>query len=71
MCTCFTFFFFFNKLECPSLNDPENGRVDAEGYNQGNVAEYICNNEYYLSGAKYRKCQNNYTWSLEPPTCKF
>ena len=58
---------------CPTLSNPENGRVTVNTRNVGSVATYTCNSGYTLFGAEMRMCAQDSGvigfWALQPPTC--
>ena len=59
--------------ECPILENPANGAVDA-GTDAtsavGTEATYTCNTGYTLGGDPYTvTCQTDGSWSADPPTC--
>lgn len=53
---------------CPSLMNPENGRVDFTT-SVGDTATYTCDDEYILSGNSTRLCLPSGMWSGNAPTC--
>ena len=57
---------------CPSLKNPENGRVkfSAAGRRVGAKVWYVCNSGFHLVGSESRRCQSNLKWSPEAPTCR-
>lgn len=55
-------------IMCPSLMNPENGRVDFTT-NVGDIATYTCDDEYILSGSSTRLCLASGMWSGNAPTC--
>ena len=54
---------------CPELTDPENGQVTWTGLTPGSTATYSCDDGYALDGAQNRTCQDNDTWTSQPPSC--
>jgi len=57
---------------CPDLPNPENGSVIIPGNRGvGSRAIYSCNQGFELNGVRIRRCQDDGTWSPEPPTCLF
>ncbi|KAM4808468.1 sushi, von Willebrand factor type A, EGF and pentraxin domain-containing protein 1 [Rhinophrynus dorsalis] len=46
-----------------------NGQVRGTEYTYGKQVEYICNEGYWLHGAKTRTCLENGNWSFETPFC--
>ena len=61
---------FTAALDCTTLINPENGRVDQMGFNFGDTATYTCNENFVLDspGSQTRTCMEN-DWSGEDPTC--
>ena len=58
-------------MDCGSLPDPANGRVDhTAGTSLGQTAIYSCNTGYNLVGDSTRTCQATGNWSGSAPTCK-
>ena len=54
-------------VDCGSLSDPDNGRVDiSQGTTYNAMATYSCNSPYTLNRTRTRTCQANGTWD---PTC--
>ena len=56
-------------VQCSTLPDPSNGRVNQQGNRPGDRASYTCNSGYELVGQSTRTCQNNGEWSGDAPTC--
>ena len=64
-------FLFLTALDCGSLPDPANGRVDhTAGTTFGQTAVYSCNIGYNLVGNNTRTCQATRVWSGSAPTCQ-
>ncbi|XP_035210882.1 sushi, von Willebrand factor type A, EGF and pentraxin domain-containing protein 1-like isoform X2 [Stegodyphus dumicola] len=57
-------------IVCPSLNDPQNGKVIFSQKRLHSVATYKCDRNFILSGLSERTCQADGTWSGSPPVCK-
>ena len=58
-------------MDCGSLTDPANGRVDhTAGISLGHTATYSCNTGYNLVGDSTRTCQATGNWSGSEPTCQ-
>ena len=58
-------------MDCGSLPDPANGRVDhTAGTSLGQTAIYSCNTGYNLVGDSTRTCQATGNWSGSAPTCQ-
>ena len=70
--TSSSFIFHSNltAIECPSLPDPENGRVTLSGNTLGSSATYSCDNGFGLVGKSIRLCLADGTWSEKEPTCE-
>ena len=63
--------FFLAAVNCGSLTDPANGRVNhTAGTTNGQTATYSCNTGYSLVGDSTRTCQAEGDWSGSPPTCQ-
>ena len=60
----------FATVVCPTLSNPQNGRVSQQGNKPGDRASYNCNSGYELVGQSVRTCQNNGQWSGDAPTCE-
>lgn len=54
-------------VECPSLDNPENGEVHVT--ENGVTALYICDSGFTLIGKPKADCIAG-NWSSEPPLCK-
>ena len=54
---------------CPSLKDPKDGSVIANGFTIGNIADYLCNGGFKMNGTANRTCMMNSEWDGEPPNC--
>ena len=64
-------FLSLTAVDCGSLPDPANGRVDhTAGTSLGQTANYRCNTGYNLVGNSTRTCQPIGNWSLSAPTCQ-
>ena len=64
-------FLFLTAVDCGSLPDPANGRVDhTAGTSLGQTATYSCNTGYNLVGNSTRTCQAEGNWSGNTPTCQ-
>ena len=61
---------FSAALDCRTLTNPENGRVNQMGNNFGDTATYTCNENFVLDfpDSETRTCMEN-DWSGEDPTC--
>ena len=58
-------------MDCGSLTDPANGRVDhTVGTSLGETATYSCNTGYNLVGNSTRTCQATGEWNGSAPTCQ-
>ena len=65
----------FILLECPTLTNPSNGRVDCllgvDGFaNPGDTCSYTCNNDYELTGSDTRICLTDGTWNGSDAACE-
>ena len=61
---------FSLAVECGTLTNPANGRVDTpQGTTFEHTATYRCNSGYSLVGNTTRTCQANGLWSGSSPTC--
>ena len=61
----------FAVVDCGSLTNPANGRVDhTAGTPFGQTATYSCNTGYNLVGDSTHTCQATGEWSGSAPTCK-
>ncbi|XP_015442945.1 coagulation factor XIII B chain isoform X1 [Pteropus alecto] len=59
------------KLKCASLRLIENGyfRPTKQTYEEGDVVQFFCHENYYLSGSDLIQCYN-FGWYPEPPACE-
>ncbi|CAI8024982.1 Sushi repeat-containing protein SRPX2, partial [Geodia barretti] len=57
-------------VECPTLNDPDNGNLNLSGNSLGDTAEYTCNTGYNLMGESISTCGADSQWSGNPPVCE-
>ncbi|XP_054432422.1 coagulation factor XIII B chain isoform X2 [Pteronotus mesoamericanus] len=59
------------KLKCPSLRFLENGYFHPvkQAYGEGEVVQFFCNENYYLSGSDLIQCYN-FGWYPEAPVCE-
>ena len=57
-------------IMCPTLPDPLNGTVTWTSLTPGSIATYTCDEGFELTGEGNRTCQNDGTWSDDPPTCE-
>ena len=55
---------------CPTLSAPANGQVMWTGLTPDSTATYTCDVVFELNGVQTRTCQNDGTWSDDPPTCE-
>ncbi|KAL4233754.1 G-protein coupled receptor 2 [Mactra antiquata] len=59
-----------NKLDCGTLGNPENGRIDlSNGTKYGSTVVYSCNVGYDLIGYDKRSCLQNGDWDYIEPKC--
>ena len=62
---------FLTAVDCGSLPDPANGRVDhTNGTTLGQAATYSCNTGYSLVGNRARTCNATRNWSGSEPICR-
>ncbi|CAI8052865.1 CUB and sushi domain-containing protein 3 [Geodia barretti] len=59
-----------NIVECPTLNDPDNGNLKLSGNNFGQTAEYTCNTGFSLIGESILMCGADGQWIGNPPVCE-
>ena len=57
-------------IGCPDLKAPADGSVHYTSSDVGSQANYSCNEGYTLVGMSTRFCQNDGTWSGQPPLCQ-
>ncbi len=57
-------------VDCGSLNDPTDGRVQLTTTTYNSMAEYACNTGYNLNGSSIRTCREDGEWSGNQPTCQ-
>ncbi|XP_064397067.1 CUB and sushi domain-containing protein 1-like isoform X5 [Halichondria panicea] len=58
-------------IECPTLQNPDNGEVNIQvGINGDTTATYSCNEGYELNGNNIRNCEANLQWSGTAATCE-
>ncbi|MEE6474864.1 hypothetical protein FKM82_010521 [Ascaphus truei] len=55
---------------CPILEAPENGRKFGSKYLVDHEVHYTCDPGYQLIGPSSRLCQQNGSWTGDPPYCK-
>jgi hypothetical protein len=55
---------------CPDLKAPADGSVHYTSSDVGSQANYSCNEGLTLVGMSTRFCQNDGTWSGQPPLCQ-
>ena len=63
-------FLILTVVDCGSLPDPANGRVDHNGTTFRQTATYSCDTSYNLVGDSTRTCQTSGNWSGSEPTCQ-
>ncbi|XP_063401402.1 sushi, von Willebrand factor type A, EGF and pentraxin domain-containing protein 1-like [Mytilus trossulus] len=57
-------------VSCPTLTEPENGRIINTGNIFGSNATYLCNDGYTIKGkSMMRMCQSDGIWSGSSQTC--
>ena len=58
-------------IVCDQLSDPENGEVSQpDPAIVGSEAVYTCDHGFELDGVSKRVCQNDGTYSEQPPVCE-
>lgn len=63
--------FIFLELMCSSLRLIENGYFHPvkQTYEEGDVVQFFCHENYYLSGSDLIQCYN-FGWYPESPICE-
>lgn len=56
-------------MECPQLNDPENGKKNGTSSVCESTVSYYCLPGYDLVGNRHRSCLNNGSWTGSLPVC--
>lgn len=59
----------FYLTDCGELTNPANGSVSYANTTKDAVANYTCNEGFYLNGSEARVCQSNGFWSDVKPMC--
>lgn len=59
-----------DKIRCPPVEPPENGRLSRTGTYYHDTAKFVCNPGYHLHGEVEINCTINGTWSTPAPKCK-
>lgn len=59
----------YTEIECPTLQNPANGRVTLTGVTFGSTATYECDSGFVLVGDEERMCQDSGEWSGDEPLC--
>lgn len=59
-----------DPVNCGPLLDPLNGNVTHSGLTYLNVATYVCDYGYNMSGSAKRICTSNGTWNGSIPECE-
>ena len=54
---------------CGELANPPSGSVIYSNITEGSVANYTCDDSYFLNGTESRVCESNGLWSDQEPTC--
>ncbi len=57
-------------VECPMPRSIANGRVVGSVYEFQSNVEYTCEAGHRLKGLRTRRCNENATWSGQPPVCE-
>ena len=70
-CLCFLFVLSLLELKCSSLRVIENGYFHPvkQTYEEGDVVQFFCHKNYYLSGSDLIQCYN-FGWYPESPVCE-
>ena len=55
---------------CPTLVNPEYGRVEVAGVYPDQIATYSCLKGYRLTGSSTRRCLKSGQWTGKSPLCK-
>ncbi|KAM4722851.1 E-selectin-like [Rhinophrynus dorsalis] len=57
-------------IQCPSLNAPENGKVECQGESDYNSkCSFTCAEGFKLIGSSELECSSSGKWTSSPPTC--
>ena len=56
-------------VQCEALSDPENGYVEVSSTVYLSIAQYGCFEGYDLNGQTIVRCEDDGSWSSDPPTC--
>ena len=67
LCNANFAFFYAGVEKCPTLSDPDSGRVFI--ISNGRVAIFTCNDGFVTEGNSYLQCING-VWSSPPPKCQ-
>ena len=62
-------FYILCIVNCPNLDNPDNGFVTLDGTSLGSIAIYSCNTGFKFDGPEMLTCARDGTWSSQPPTC--
>lgn len=57
-------------INCGTLANIENGRLEIRGTTVGSIARYSCLFGFLLAGNPVRTCLNDGTWSGNAPFCR-
>ncbi|XP_036438467.1 sushi, von Willebrand factor type A, EGF and pentraxin domain-containing protein 1-like [Colossoma macropomum] len=57
-------------VQCPTLEDPANGRIICSGESYGSSCSFSCNDGFHLQGAPEMTCTKSAQWSQEVPHCE-
>ncbi len=60
---------WFPVVNCPALDQPDNGILTGNSVTFGFEVTYTCNTGYTLSGAATRVCQADGNWTGSAPVC--
>ena len=68
---CLIINLYILAVDCGSLTNPTNGRVDTlSGTTIGSVATFSCNTGYSLSYQQVVMCEADGMWSPASPSCQ-
>lgn len=58
-----------HAVMCDELPDVDNGQIQLDSPDVGNVANYSCDQGYVLLGVQRRTCTEDGSWSDIEPSC--
>ena len=59
-----------DPVECPLLDDLQNGSVKLRGHSYGDLVQFECNSGYRMEGGGVLKCLETGHWSGRMPKCR-